>query len=192
MTDINEARRLIIETGRRMWQRGLVAANDGNISCRVAEGFLITRSGVSKGFLAEEDILLLDGSGAPLLPTAGKPSMETSLHLAIYAARPEIGAVVHSHAPHATAFTLAGADINAWQLEDLRVQLGQVAAIPYAPAGSGELARLTAAGMRQAKAGLMARHGAVTVGRDLTEAYYRMEALEQAATIILCSLSLQK
>ena len=208
-------KKLIIEAGRRLWQRGMVAANDGNISVRLKEGgFLISRSNISKGFMTPADVLLLDKDGALIQQTAGSPgfcdtdceplldqldladggkgvpSVETRLHLAIYALCPDVNAIIHSHAPHATAFALGNGDINSFKLEDLRVQLGEVVNIPYSPAGTLELAARTAQAMKGAAAGLMANHGAVTVGNDLRQAYYRMEALEQAARIIILSRSI--
>ena len=141
-TSYQQEKQLIIEIGRRLWLRGMVAANDGNISCRVPGGYLITRSGISKGFMREEDILLLDSQGCPLSDGPGQPSSETAMHLGIYQSRPQTGAIVHAHPPYATAFALAEADINQAQLEELRIQLGEVAMIPYAPAGTSELAPL--------------------------------------------------
>ena len=101
----------------------------------------------------------------------------------IYASCPQINAVVHAHPPYATAFSLTDVDINDCPLEELRLQLGRVASIPYAPAGSKELAENVAHEMVRARAGLMCRHGAVSVGAHVMEALFRMEALEQTAKI---------
>jgi len=181
-TDIGIQKDMIIDIGRRLWQRGMVAANDGNISCRIEAGFLITRSGVSKGFLAQDDILFLDLEGRAK-EHGPKPSVETGLHLRIYETCPQVAAIVHAHPPYATAFSLIDADINDCPLEELRIQLGSVPCIAYAQAGSEELAEVVALQMRHARAGLMRRHGAIAVGCNLIEALYRMEALEQAAKI---------
>jgi L-fuculose-phosphate aldolase len=173
----------LCEVGRRLYARGVVAANDGNLSCRVAAGFLITASGVSKGFLEDKHILLLDTAGE-LSQGGGRPSSEIALHLAIYAARPEVGAVLHAHPPYATAFALAGKIITDSGLDEVRMQLGEVPLIAYAAPGSAELARAVADGLGGASAALLSRHGAVTVGETLEQALYRLEALEQAAKII--------
>ncbi|NLF79625.1 MAG: class II aldolase/adducin family protein [Clostridia bacterium] len=172
----------MIEAGRRLWQRGLVAANDGNLSCRRDTGFLITRSGVSKGFLLPEDILELDAEWQKVAGE-GLISSEYRLHQALYAADPQIRAIVHAHPPYATAYALSEADLNDCPLEEIRIQLGRIARLPFAPAGSREVAELAAAGMAGARAGLMLRHGTLTVGEDMEQAYFRMEALEQAAQI---------
>ncbi len=181
----------IIAIGRLLSQRGMVAANDGNISCRVPGGFLITRSGVAKGRMCEADILLLDAAGQPLSDGPGRPSSETAMHLAIYQSRPHTGAIIHAHPPFATAFALAEEDLNQAQLEELRIQLGTVAMIPYAPAGTPQLAANAAAALSDKRAGLLLRHGAITAGADLEQALFRIEALEQAAKIVWLSRALR-
>ncbi len=180
----------IIEIGKRLWTRGMVAANDGNISCRCQEGFLITRSGVSKGFLEQKDILIINDEGQPLSANAPLPSIETALHLAVYRNNPQAAAIIHAHPPYATAFALSSLNINTFPLEELRLQLDEVPLIPYAPAGSPQLAELVGNYMQAARAGLMERHGALSVGASLMEALFRMEALEQAAKIISISKNL--
>jgi len=173
----------IIETGRKLWQRGMVAANDGNLSCRTEEGIYITATGVSKGFLKEDEILLLDQNGK----AEGKESVETGLHLAVYEVRPDVNAIIHSHAPWATAFAMTEANLNSYALEDIRLQLGEIARIPYAEAGSTDLAELTAKHLDNAVAALLTSHGVLTVGENMQKALFRMEALEQAAKIVLLS-----
>ena len=185
-------REQIIEVGRRLWQRGMVAANDGNISCRVAGGYLITASGVSKGFLDDNDILFLDENGHPVSDGPLHPSSETAMHLSIYEARPHTGAIIHAHPPYATAFALSGVDINQARLEELRIQLGEVALIPYAPAGTRELAAAASQGMADKRAGLLLHHGAIAAGNGLSEAFYRIEALEQAAKIVYLARQLER
>ena len=187
MNEIELNRDFMLELGRRLWQRGLVAGGDGNISCRLSDGrFLITRSGVSKGFMTPADLLLVDGEGR-VLEGEGRPSMETGMHLAIYAARPDAGAVVHAHPPLATAFVLAGRELNENAPDEVKLQLGWVAVAEYGEAGSPRLARNAAAAATGADTVLLQRHGAVTLGTDLIHALYRMEALEQAAKMMLAA-----
>lgn len=111
MTGEWELKREICEVGRRMYERGFVAANDGNISYRLGDGrFLCTPTGVSKGFLKPADIAVVDDQGNQI--SGAKPrTSEIKLHLQIYAELPEINAVAHAHPPHATAFAVAGIDI---------------------------------------------------------------------------------
>ena len=183
-----EAKRQIVEAGRRLWLRGLVAASDGNISCRLTDGtFLITPSGAAKGFLEPRDLLLLDEEGR-VLEGGGRPSMETAMHLAVYRARPDINALVHAHPPLATAFTLAGQDMNEDAPDEVKLQLGAIAVAGYGEAGSTELAQNVAkAALSGANALLLSRHGALTAGDDPLRALFRMEALEQAARTMLAA-----
>ncbi|MBR5428902.1 MAG: class II aldolase/adducin family protein [Firmicutes bacterium] len=186
--DTEQARELLIEAGRRLWLRGLVAASDGNLSCRLPDGrFLITRSGVSKGYLSAGDLLLVDGSGRVVAGT-GRPSIETGLHLAVYRARPEAQALVHAHPPLATAYALTGQDLNREAPDEVRLQLGRVALADYGEAGSAELAaNAAAAAATGANAVLLRRHGALTLGNGPEQALFRMEALEQAAKMMLAA-----
>lgn len=186
MHELTQAKALMIEAGRRLWQRGLIAASDGNISCRVAEGFLITPSGLAKGFLTEEDLLLVDERGR-VLAGSRRPSIETGMHLAVYRACPEAQALVHAHSPLATAFALTGQDMERNAPDEVKLQLGRVAMAEYGAAGSPELAENAAAAAPGAGAVLLRRHGALTLGRDLEQALFRMEALEQAAKMLLAA-----
>ncbi|MBR0376407.1 MAG: class II aldolase/adducin family protein [Firmicutes bacterium] len=188
MIELEQAKEQIVEAGRRLWLRGLVAASDGNISCRLADGaFLITPSGVAKGFLGPDDLLLVDEAGNVLSGT-GRPSIETALHLAVYRARPDIRALVHAHPPLTTAFTLTGQDMNEDAPDEVKLQLGRIAVADYGEAGSGELAQNVAKAARSgAYAVLLSRHGALTAGDDPLRALFRMEALEQAAKTMLAA-----
>ena len=188
MIGLEEAKEQIVEAGRRLWLRGLVAASDGNISCRLTDGtFLITPSGVAKGFLSADDLLQVDAAGSVLAGT-GRPSIETALHLAVYRARPDIQALVHAHPPLTTAFTLTGQDMNDDAPDEVKLQLGSIAAAAYGEAGSAELAQNVAKAARSgANAVLLSRHGALTAGDGVMKALFRMEALEQAAKTMLAA-----
>ena len=184
----SQKRALIVEAGRRLWQRGLVAASDGNISCRLDDKtFLITPSGVAKGFLSEDDILVVDAEGRVLKGEA-KPSIETGMHLAVYRARPEVNALVHAHPPLTTAFTLTDRDMNEDAPDEVKLQLGRIVKAKYGEAGSVELAQNVAeAAATGADAVLLSRHGALTTGTDPLRALFRMESLEQAAKTMLAA-----
>ena len=188
----SQKRALIVEAGRRLWQRGLVAASDGNISCRLGENiFLITPSGVAKGFLSEDDILVVDAAGQVLSGNA-KPSIETGMHLAVYRVRPEVNALVHAHPPLTTAFTLTERDMNEDAPDEVKLQLGRIVKAKYGEAGSAELAQNVAeAAASGADAVLLSRHGALTTGADPLRAQFRMESLEQAAKTMLAARLLQ-
>ena len=188
MIGLEQAKEQIVEAGRRLWMRGLVAASDGNISCRLSDGaFLITPSGVAKGFLGPDDLLRVDEAGN-VLSGAGRPSIETALHLAVYRARPEVQALVHAHPPLTTAFTLTGQDMNEDAPDEVKLQLGRIAVADYGEAGSSELAQNVArAALSGTHAVLLSRHGALTAGDSVMKALFRMEALEQAARTMLAA-----
>lgn len=187
MTDLTQ-RELVCELGRRMWLRGWVAANDGNLSLRLpGERVLITPTGVSKGFLRPEMLLVMDLEGNVLEQAEGfRPTTETAMHLACYRVRPDIGGVCHAHPAAATAFACARKAISAPILSEIAMTLGTVPVAPYGRSGTEELPRairpLLAAGH---DAVLLANHGALTVGTDLEQAYYRMETVEHTASIHL-------
>ena len=173
----------LIVAGQRLWQRQLLGGRDGNISVRLDGAlYMITASGVSKGFMGRDDILLVDDKGRVREAAAGRqPSVESGMHIAVLQRNPAIGCVLHAHPVYATAFALSGADLNACAPEALQLNLGYVPTLPYAPAGSQELAQQTAQALQTHCAVLLARHGAVTCGENITQALLRMETLEQAA-----------
>lgn len=178
-----EARAAIVETCRRMHARRYLVASDGNVSLRLGpERLLVTPSGARKGFMQPEQLLITDMEGRALPGQAGRPSSELPMHLAIYRARPELGAVVHAHPPLAIAHTLAEAPLGAL-LPEAFCMLGEVAVIPYTTPGTDALPQAIAEPARRHVAMILARHGTVTVGRDLDEAYDRLEVLEHTATI---------
>ncbi len=182
----NEARVQIVEVGRRMYARQFVAANDGNISCRVAEEAIwTTPTGVSKGFMAPEDMAKLGLDGQVLAQGSRPASSEVKMHLGIYRANPAIGAVVHAHPPVSTAFAIAGKGLDAAFYPEAMIALGVIPCVPYARPGSDDLPRAVAPYALTHNAVLIANHGAVTWGRTLEEAWFRMEALEQYALITL-------
>ena len=135
-----EAKEAILEAGRRMYARGLVASNDGNISCKVSATELwATPTGVSKGFMTEDMLVKMDINGNVLEGNL-KPSSEMKMHLAIYRENPEAIAVTHAHPPVSTAFAVAGEPLESPVLQEFIVQIGTVPVAKYAPPGSVELA----------------------------------------------------
>lgn len=179
-----DLRAQICEAGRRLYHRNLVAATDGNLSVRVGPGqFLCTPSGVSKGFMQPEDLVLVDAEGSRIAGT-GKVSSEFFTHLAAYIARPDVTAVVHAHPPAATALTLAEIDLCIPYLPDAVMAFGGIPTAPYATPGTPEGAIAVADLIRQCDALLLDRHGALTVGGNVMEAYFKMEKLEHIAQTI--------
>ncbi len=169
----------IIAAGRRLYQRGLVAGTDGNISVRCGETIFITASGVSKGWLTEADIVPISLDGQPAASGA-KPSSEAALHVSVYRNRPDVQAVVHAHPPFATAYALAGMTLPQ-DLVEARLMLGEIPLLSFAEAGSLQLAEQTGAAARSYRGALLANHGAVAWDWQLDMAICLMEAIEQVA-----------
>ncbi len=189
LSGFEKQREKIVEIGRRLYQRGYVAANDGNLSVRLGEGlFAVTVTGVSKGFMTADDVVIVNGTGdlveGGLLNEIGKPTSELQLHLAIYARRSDVNAICHAHPSYATVFASCGLELPRPFLPEVVVNLGrQIPLIPYAAPGSGELAEKVAIASERANALLLANHGAVTVGENLPQAWFRMETLEHYAQV---------
>jgi len=175
----------IVEIGKRMYAKEFVASNDGNISVRASEQIvIITPTGVSKGYMSSSDMLRVDMDGNVLSGTK-KPTSEMKMHLEVYRKRADVKAVVHAHPPIATAFAVAGKVCDKISLPEAVFSLGFVSLAEYGTPSTDELARSVAKHVEHSDAILLANHGALTVGSDLFDAYYRMETLEHFAKIIM-------
>lgn len=183
-------RNWICEIGRRLYQRDMIAAADGNISVRFGEDrFLCTPTGVSKGFLRPDDLVIVDQEGRKIAGE-GKVTSEFFTHLAAYEARPETQAVIHAHPTYATVLTIMGIDTTVPVLPEVVMNMVALPVAAYATPGSREGAQVITTLIRDFDALLLERHGAITLGSDLQEAYMRMERLEHAAkTLYLCHLA---
>ena len=180
-----QAKADILEAGKKIYQRGLVAANDGNLSVRVGENALwVTPTGVSKGSMTEDMLVKLDLDGNVLMGTR-KPSSEVKMHLRIYRENPDVRAVVHAHPPAATAFACAGIPLDRPVLQEAVVQLGTVPVAPFALPGSQGVAESVAPYCRDYRGLLLEYHGAVTWGETMQQAHYRLECMEQMAQVTL-------
>lgn len=177
----------IVRACRRLDARGLVAGQDGNVSVRVApDRLLVTPAGRTKGEVEAGELVEVDLTGA-VVAGDGRPSSEFGMHLAVYAGRPDVGAVVHAHPPTATGFAVAGADFMAPVLPEIILLTGPVPLVPYAMPGTPALAEALAPWLAGHDAFLLANHGATTLGRTLDAALQRMESLEHAARILLAA-----
>jgi L-fuculose-phosphate aldolase len=172
---------------RRLYERGLVAGPDGNVSVRLRDGsIVVTPSGMSKVDVTPDDLVLVDGEGR-VLEGKGNPSSELRMHLRIYERRADVSAVVHAHPPTATGFAVAGESFMAPVLPEVILQMGEVPIVRYATPGTADLADSFNSYLARHDAFLMANHGATTVGPTLEVAHQRMESLEHAARIILAA-----
>lgn len=176
-------RREVVQVCQRLYQRGLVAGTDGNVSVRVSsEQLLATPTGMSKGFLQPDDLVVCDMQGQQL---HGKRRLTTEIriHLTAYAQRQDVCAVVHAHPPYATAFAVANKTMDERIMPEAYIAVGKVALAAYGTPSTAELEESIQPALAEHDAILLANHGAMTFGRDVTSAYHRMEALEQLARI---------
>lgn len=175
----------IVEVGRRIYNLGFVAANDGNISVRIGDNeILTTPTGVSKGFMTPEMIIKVDMAGNQLEGEL-KPSSELKLHLEVYRQRPDAQAVLHAHPPVATAFTVAGIPLDRPVLPEIVITLGAIPTAKYATPSTEELTASVRPYLEKHDAVLLEKHGALTMGSDLFGALFKMEQIEHFAKVSL-------
>lgn len=180
----------IVEVGRRLYLRNYVASNDGNISVRLGNNHLITTpKSVSKGFMTPDMLVVTDLSGRKISGDRD-PSSELLMHLTVYEDRPEIRAVVHAHPPTATGFAVAGIPLDRAVLAEVVTTLGSIPIADYGTPSTQELADAVRQYIKSHDGLLLANHGALTVGRELMEAHYKMETIEHFARISLVARSL--
>jgi len=187
MDATDQLRADIVEVGRRLWVRGFVASNDGNISVRLGpDRLLMTPASVSKGFMTPEMMVVTDLDGGLISGAPGrKPSSEALMHLVAYRQRPDVGAVVHAHPPLATGFAVAGIPLDRAVLAEVVTTLGSIPIAKYGTPSTTELADTVAPYVKSHDGLLLANHGALALGRDLFGAYYKMETIEHFARISL-------
>ena len=177
----------IVEIGRRLYARGYVASNDGNISVRLdGDRVLMTPAGVSKGFMTAEMMVVTDFEGRVVGDSGGRrPSTEIQMHLVAYRERPDVHAVVHAHPPLATGFAVAGLALDRAVLAEVVTTLGSIPIAEYGTPSTKELPAAVAKYVKAHDGMLLANHGALAIGKDLFSAYYKMETIEHAANITL-------
>lgn len=180
-----EHRDEIVQVGRLVFEKGWVAANDGNLSVLLdPERILATPTGMCKGMMHPDDLIVLDRQGRKISGRREKTT-EINMHLTIYDLRPDIGAVVHAHPPVATGFATAGRALDLALLPEVIISFGCVPVVAYGLPGTHELTEPMRPLIPKHDALLMANHGAVCYGEDLYQAYFRMETVEHSARIQL-------
>jgi L-fuculose-phosphate aldolase len=180
-----ELRQDIVDVGRLVYQKGWVAANDGNITIRLdADRVLCTPTGVSKGMMHPDDLIVCDMKGNKLTGSKERTS-EIAMHLTVYGMRPDIRAVVHAHPPVATGFATAGRALNEALLPEVIIGLGCVPLAAYGLPGTPALTEPMLPLIPRFDALLMANHGAVCYGEDVYKAFFKMETVEHYARIAL-------
>lgn len=177
----------IVRVCSRLYDRGLIAGPDGNVSARIgADVILATPAGASKVDIREQDLVSVRLDGR-VITRSGSPSSELGMHLDVYRRRDDVHAVVHAHPPTATAFSVSGLDLMDDVLPEVILQMGRVPIVPFAMPGTPALAAALAPYWEEHDAVLLANHGATTIGPTLTIAHQRMESLEHAARILLAA-----
>ena len=185
-----QARADIVEVGRRLWARGYVASNDGNISVRLDDHRLITTpTNVSKGFMTPDMMVITDMDGK-WIAGEREPSSELKMHLEVYRNRPDARAVVHAHPPTATGFAVAGIALDRAVLAEVITTLGSIPIAEYATPSTEELPAAVRKFIKAHDGLLLANHGALALAGDVLSAYYRMETIEHFAKISLVARTL--
>lgn len=185
MSNESTYRNEIIEVGKRLYLKDFVASNDGNISIRIADDeILITPTGVSKGQMTADQLLKVDRTGK-VITGFMKPTSEMKMHLAVYRCRGDVKAIVHAHPPTATGFAVSGYTFDKVTLPEVIFNLGRIELSEYGTPTTDQVPRTVEKKIRSCDVLLLANHGALTVGKDVMEAYYRMETLEAVAKITL-------
>ena len=180
-----ELRRDLVRFSRLLYRLGYMPGTAGNLSVRLdASRLLVTPTGVSKFVLRPADMVIVDLAGRQLNGHR-KMTSEVSMHLAIYRHRADVTAVVHSHPPIATAFACVGRGLDEMLCQEAVMTLGVVPLATYAATGTEEVAASLAPFIPDHDAILLANHGAVSCGRNLLEAFQRMETVEHLAHITL-------
>jgi len=180
----------ILDAGHRIYSRGYVASNDGNISARIDKKYvLITPTGVSKGFMRRDDLIIID-FGGKVIKGKGKPSSESLMHLKIYKERPDVNSVCHAHPPYATGFAVAGIPLDQNVLSEVIISLGKIPLVPYGTPGTEEFYKPLVPFLKHYDAFLLANHGALTVGSTVLDACHKMETLEHFAQILFVARNL--
>lgn len=184
-----ELRHQMCQIGRLLWERGLVGAGEGNLTCRLPNGHLLTTpAGAIKGKLEPEMLVTVTTDGDILCH--GIPSSELKLHLRIYKERPDCRAVVHAHPLTATGMASAGFVIKPGLFPEADLILGEVALVPFALPGTDAMGDVIANLLPNRNTLLLANHGAVTLGSSLDRAYLKMETLERVSQIYFTAKAL--
>ncbi len=180
----------ICDIGRRIYNKGFAAANDGNITVRIGDNeVLCTPTMHSKGFLKPDDICTVDMTGKQIAGRK-KRSSEALLHLEIYRQRPDVKSVVHCHPPYATAFAVAREPIPQCVLPEVEVFLGDVPITKYETPGGQAFADTIIPFVKKSNVVILANHGTVSFGEDVERAYWWTEILDAYCRILMLSRQL--
>lgn len=182
----------ICEIGRRVYNKGFAAANDGNISIRVGEdAVLCSPTMICKGFMKPEDICAVDMNGDQIAGKRKRTS-EILLHLEIMRNRPDVKACVHCHPPHATAFAVANEAIPQCILPEIEVFMGEIPVAPYETPGGQKFAETVTPFLKSSNTIILKNHGTISFGKTVEEAYWKTEILDAYCRILLLAQQMGK
>lgn len=182
--EMARTRNAICEIGKLCYAKGFIVGADGNISARLSDGtIVITPAGAMKGFLAPQHLAHVDSKGR-VLDEGPRCSTETGIHLVSYEERPDMRAVLHCHPPHAVALTIAGIDLQTPVIPEIIVTIGGIPTAPFGTPGTPELPESIRAIVRCSDTVVMKNHGSVTLGKNLLEAFKKLDMLEHTAKIL--------
>ena len=181
-----EIKKQICDIGKRIYNQGMVAANDGNISVKLNDNeFLCTPTGVSKGFMTPEYICKVDANGQVIQANPGfKPSSEIKMHMRVYKQRPDVNSVVHAHPVYATSFAIAGIPLTQPIMPEAVIALGCVPIADYGTPSTEEIPDAVEKHLQYFDAVLLENHGALTYSDSLINAYHKMESVEFYAKLL--------
>lgn len=192
MVNEYEIKKQICEIGKRIYDRGMVAANDGNISVKISDNeFLCTPTGVSKGFMTPDYICKVDKEGKVIEANGSfKPSSEIKMHMRVYKERPDVRSVVHAHPIYATSFAIAGIPLTQPIMPEAVIALGCVPIAEYGTPSTNEIPDAVEKYLQHFDAVLLANHGALSYSDSLLNAYHKMESVEFYAQLLFNSKQL--
>ena len=173
----------IIEIGKSLYNKDLTVGTSGNISIKTDNGILITASGSALGFLAQEDIVLIDFEGQEF--GNKKASSEKMLHVEIYKQRSDVKAIIHTHPEYLTSFAVCHKALNAPIMSENIIYFEDIPVAEYAMPSSKQLVENTVKYLKNRDVVMMANHGVIAVGKDLTEAYLKLETAEYYAKVAI-------
>ena len=202
MSNLNQIKEEICDIGRRLYNRGFAAANDGNISCRIDENLIVcTPTGICKGFMKPDDLCVVDMTAnqiaghrtvLPSSPSGRQPTSEIRQHIAIMKHRSDVKAVVHCHPPHATAFGMVREAIPQCLMPEAEINLGDVPIAKYTVPGGQEFADALLPFLDKTDIIIQANHGTVSYGPTVEQAYFLVETLDAYCNIVMLARSLGK
>ena len=189
MSSVIKAKKEIIEIGKRMYAKGYIVASEGNMSIRLRKDrILVTPAGKNKGFLREKDIVTVDFKGKKISGNL-EPSSELKMQLFVYQKRKDVNAAVHAHAPYSLAFACSHLPLAQNLLPEVIMFLGKIPLTPYATPSTEEVPNSLAPFIKKHNAFLLENHGVLTLGKNIYEAYNRLEMVEHLAKVnLLCKI----